>query len=571
MHDENEQSATGGRTGVGDRLGLIAGGSQDGIWDLDLESGEIFVSARWLELTGVDRAPTSFDEWIELVHPDDRSLVKEATLAHLSGNTGHLEVEVRLLGDDGYPQWILVRGLADGNDPPRRIAGSITDTSATHRTVHQLRHQAFHDPLTGLPNRTFLLEELNRHHARELRDRSDGIAVLFLDLVGFKGVNDHFGHDVGDEILRTIGRRLRVATRPEDLPTRLGGDEFVVVMADIDSTDAALQVAERLVRLIERPIAAGGIDHDLVASAGLVVTDDSSWTPESVIREADTAMYRAKRRGSDRIESSTVRRIEADTTAAPWRALETAAEEGRLLLHYQPMVSLDDRRVVGYESFLRWRRPGRGIVPAYSLATEIDPVLDAHLSSWALAHSVEEASTRGSGVPMLAVNVSRMHLVGARFVQDIEELLSKHDLDPAWLRLEVSAQSLDGIDLRSLDPLRRLGLGLHLDDFGAGDASIRLLHEARPDAVKLSGPLCEAALSDAGAQRMLRAVCAASEVEGIVATGTNIEVPATARVLQDSGCAIGQGNLYGVPGPPQMAFSDRPSETPSSVAAALLG
>lgn len=569
MDDSTQSPADGNDHSDGQRYDLIARGAQDGIWDIDLVDGSVTVSARWLEIAGVEDPPTSFEKWLELVHPEDRILAREAALAHLSGNTDHLEVEVRIGSESGGTRWVLVRGIADGEDPPRRMAGSITDTSSAHVTEHRLRYQAFHDPLTGLPNRTFLMEELNRHQARERRNPTNGIALLFLDLVGFKTINDNYGHDVGDEILRTIGRRLQIATRPDDLPTRLGGDEFLVVMAGIESVDGALVIAERLVRMLRQPIAAGGREHRLVPSAGIVITAGANWSPDALIREADTAMYRAKRRGSDRIESHVLVDTAGDTAAPLATSLAGAAEEGRLLLHYQPIVDLASAEVLGYEALLRWRRPGRGVVPAYG-NVHMAPTLDGELSRWALQHSVAEVAASPADVPMLSVNVSRIHLVDANLVDDITRLLATHDRDPSWLCLEVSARSIDGLDTSFLQPLRRLGVKLYLDDYGSGETSIRRLHDLRPDAVKIDSSITAAMLSDEREHALVRSIVAACAVHGIPLIGEGLEVPATARALLEMGCASGQGNLFAAAAPPRSAFADVAAIGPSSVSAFML-
>ena len=220
------------------RYELILRGTYDGIWDLDIGTGTLFVSPEWCDTMGIPEVPKDIEDWLALVHPDDRALVIEASGAHVVGATDHLEVEVRLrIG--ARTRWIMVRGTADSDDEPTRMAGSIVDTTDRHHAAQELRRRALHDPLTGLANRSYLIEELNRHHARELRGRESGLALLFLDLDRFKQINDTFGHDVGDELLRVIGRRLRFATRPEDLAVRLGGDEFVVVMADVATVDVA--------------------------------------------------------------------------------------------------------------------------------------------------------------------------------------------------------------------------------------------------------------------------------------------------------------------------------------------
>ncbi|WP_436793562.1 putative bifunctional diguanylate cyclase/phosphodiesterase [Actinospongicola halichondriae] len=584
MHDHQHdppRGATPDVDGAEDRYELIARGSHDGIWDLDLRSGEMYVSDRWLELAGDGVVPPTVEGWLDRIHPDDRSLAEEATAAHLARATDHLEIEVRLIvGDadsdtDGHSlRWVLIRGLADDNEPPQRIAGSITDTSDAHKAEVTLRQQALHDPLTGLPNRTFLREELNRHLALGRRHPDSRVALLFLDLVGFKAVNDHFGHDAGDEILRVIGRRLRFATRPEDLPARLGGDEFVVAMAGLDDTESALQVAERLVELLQKPITVHDHDHVIRPSAGLVVTADQRWTPESLIREADTAMYRAKRRGSERVEVHVLAQPDRSGNERNAASLEAAAREGRLLMHYQPIVMPESGLITGYEALLRWRRPGRGVVSIYDNDVDIVPQLDRFLSRWALEHAIDDAAaaiTRGCDVPTLAVNISRTHLVDPDLAPTIRTKLASHSLDPEWLRLEIGATATDGLDMTVLEPIRRLGVRLHLDGFGNEGASLRRLHAVDPVAVKIDRRIISAMLDDVAALRLVRAICAAAIASDILVVASGVELQATANILGDVGCTLAQGSLYGAPDSPNAAFRKSTEFGRStSVSAALL-
>lgn len=556
-----------------DRYELIARGAHDGIWDLDLTTGGLYVSERWIEVAGVEEPPTTLEGWTEMIHPDDRELASEAAAAHIARATEHLEVEIRLLGPDDSTRWVLLRGLADSADPPTRIAGSITDTSTSHDTEMALRHQALHDPLTGLPNRTFLMEELNRLLGGQKRNPSGQVALLFLDLAGFKNVNDTFGHDAGDEILRVIGRRLRFATRPDDLPARFGGDEFVVAMAGFGDSETAAQVAERIVSLLRKPITVHDHDHAIVPSAGLVVVDHHRWAPQDLIRHADTAMYRAKRRGSERVDVHVLVDSAAGENTGP-RSLDSAAREGRLLLYYQPIVLSDASLAVGHEALLRWRRPGRGIVSAYEDGLEIDPQLDRSLSRWALEHAIEDAANaiaRGCDVPSLAVNISRTHLVDSDLAAVIGERLDEHGLEPGWLRLEVAADALDGLDPIALAPVRRLGVRLHVDNFGVGESSLHRLHAVDPVAVKLDRRLVDAVVDDVEALRLVRAICAAAEASSILVVACGVELPATARILRDIGCTLAQGSLFGAPTTADSAFRpDGPPLQSSSVSASLL-
>ena len=544
------------------------------MWELDLATGAVFVSERWCEITGVTDPPRDLNGWLQIVHREDRDLVREAAAAHIAGTTGHLEVEIRLAPERGAARWVILRGLADGADETRRVAGSITDTTAAHHVEMSLRHQALHDPLTGLPNRTFLTEDLNRHHAIERRNPDARIALLFLDLVGFKSINDHFGHAAGDEILRVVGRRLRFATRPEDLPARLGGDEFVVVMPGLADDGAALQVAERIVAVLARPISVHDVDHRIVASAGLVMTSDDRWSPESLIREADTAMYRAKRRGSQQVEVQVLAHSAKTSEGSDNRSLATAADEGRLLLHYQPILVPEGPRVVGYEALLRWRRPGRGVVSAFRDGGLIQPDLERFLSRWSLDRAIDEAVKaieNGIDIPFLAMNINRSHLVDPSLAPSLEHKLATTDLDPDQLRLEIRSDALDGLDASVLEPLRRLGIRFHLDGFGIGDTSLRRMLDIAPVAVKIDPAITASMLDDIDSLRLVRSICAAANAADILVIAGGVELPAAVDAARQTGCTMMQGTYFSAPSSASSAFrGDQAVRIASGVSRGLL-
>jgi diguanylate cyclase (GGDEF)-like protein/PAS domain S-box-containing protein len=274
-------------------------GANDGIWDWDLRSGTVFYSPRWKEMLGYGDSEigSSLEEWFGRMHPEDQDAVEAALEAHLKGHTKYFESEFRMQHSSGEWRWMLARGLAerDESGSPSRIAGSLTDITLRKLTEEQFRHGAYHDPLTDLPNRQYFWEELERVAAKSVRNSHHRFALLYLDLDDFKAINDSYGHAVGDEYLREVARRLRGAVRPQDFVARVGGDEFVVLLDDVESDEAAHEVARRLESALAEPVETGLATLRTTVSIGVAVSTPSERDPATLLTQADQAMYEAKR------------------------------------------------------------------------------------------------------------------------------------------------------------------------------------------------------------------------------------------------------------------------------------
>jgi diguanylate cyclase (GGDEF)-like protein/PAS domain S-box-containing protein len=279
------------------RFALAALGSNDGLWDWNLETNTVHLSPRWKEIIGyADRAiPNTLEAWYGLVVPEDLSALKQALEAHFAGGTASFEHEYRMQHKDGSVRWVLTRGAAIRNQAgaPLRIAGSQTDITPRKSTELNLRHDAMHDALTGLPNRaTFRLKVAEAMHRRD--EHEENFAILFLDLDGFKAVNDTLGHLVGDQILIGIARRMEGVVRPGDVVARLGGDEFIVLLNHVTGKSGVDAVAERILGAFEQPFAIQGQQITIGGSIGIALGRKQFKTPEEIIRKADSAMYHVK-------------------------------------------------------------------------------------------------------------------------------------------------------------------------------------------------------------------------------------------------------------------------------------
>ena len=481
------------------RYALAAQGSNDGLWDWDLRRNRIFLSARWKEQVGAreDEIGDEPDEWFDRIHPDDRERFFADLGLHLEGRSEHLEVEHRMRHLDGSWRWMLVRGAAvrDNEGKAYRLAGSQTDITARKRAEEKLLHDALHDALTGLPNRSLFMDRLGQALAFQRRREDYRFAVLFLDVDRFKTVNESLGHTQGDVLLVEVARRLREIARPGDTVARLGGDEFALLLGDFADPEEPVRTAGRLQQALATPYDLDGTEVFTTASIGVALGSRDYGEPEELLRDADTAMYRAKESGRARhavfhpsMHALARARLQLDTD------LRRAIEREELRLRYQPVVSLRTGQIVGCEALIIWEHPTRGVIPPGDfIPTAEDTGLIIPIGRWALkqacldAKAWHDALPRGSAAPV-SVNLSAKQLVRPELLDDVRGALARSGLDARRLRLEVTESVImenAGPAALMLNQLKALSVGLLLDDFGTGYSSLSYLHNFRFDTLKI--------------------------------------------------------------------------------------
>jgi diguanylate cyclase (GGDEF)-like protein/PAS domain S-box-containing protein len=351
-----------------ERYSLAARGANDGLWDWDLDNDQIYYSPRWKAILGCTdgKIKGNLQEWFARIHPEDLVEVQLALSAHLEGVSDHFEHEYRIKHKDGTYLWVLTRGLAvrDAGGKAYRIAGSQTDITLRKQAEEKLSHDALHDTLTGLPNRALFLDRLERVIEHAKRNKKYIFAVLFLDVDRFKNINDRFGHLFGDKLLIAIGKRLQSSARFSDTVARLGGDEFVILVEDIENKEEATQIASRIQEKISQPVKIDNNEVYTSCSVGVILNDESYRNPGEFLRDADIAMYRAKSEGRARyIIFDTNMRTELMNRIWMENDLRQAIGEQEFRLHYQPILSLNTGRLVGFEALIRWQHPTQGLVP----------------------------------------------------------------------------------------------------------------------------------------------------------------------------------------------------------------
>jgi diguanylate cyclase (GGDEF)-like protein/PAS domain S-box-containing protein len=544
------------------RYALAMQGANDGLWDWDVPENRLFFSPRWKQMLGYAEADLGDapGEWLGRVHPDDRAAVTQALDAHLSGASHHFEHEHRIQHRDGSYRWVLARGMAvrDNQGRALRVVGSQTDVTGRKQAEQRLQHDAMHDALTGLPNRVLFLDRLDQAIRRAKRATpSTAAAVLFLDLDRFKLVNDSLGHQVGDRLLIAVARRLESAVRPPDTVARLGGDEFTVLLDGVSDVHEAAAVAERVQHTLREPFDIDDRDLHIDASIGIALADADA-APDTVLRDADVAMYRAKAEGKgrhavfdSRMHEQVMRRLDMEAE------LRKAIDERRLEVAYQPIVQAATGRIVGFEALCRW--PGQEPAEFVPIAEETGLIVP--LGNWVLrtacAQLAEWRELPGATGLIMSVNISHRQLADSGFGPALASAVEDAGLDPRALRLEIKESALsrepDAVHRALESALANHGVRSHIDDFGTGASSLRLLHGFPGDAVKIHRALVIGMGREAGAFEIVKALVGLAHNLGLEVIAEGVETAAQLDHLKLLGCEFAQGFHVSAPLRPEDA------------------
>ncbi len=480
------------------RYALAAQGANDGLWDWNLVANNVYYSSRWKSMLGYqeNEIGESPEEWLGRIHDADRDRVAEEIAAHQKRSTPHFESEHRMLHRDGTFRWVLSRGLAvhDSIGKALRMAGSLTDITEAKVS----------DPLTGLPNRLLFIDRLGRAIKHIKRRRDALFAVLFFDLDGFKMINDSLGHLAGDQLLVGVSSRLEKSLRSSDTVARfgqgftmarLGGDEFTVLLEDLREPADAKKAAERLMKELTSPFVLAGREVFTSVSIGIALSNPGYDEPEEILRDADTAMYRAKSLGKARYEvfdadmrASVMARLQLETD------LRRAIDREEFRNFYQPIVSLASGEIVGFEALVRWKHPTRGLVgPSEFISVAEETGLIRDLGWWNLREACRQMSEWREQFDSysqltMSVNLSAKQFVQRNLVDEIRLLLEEFQLPAAALKLEITESTVMGdpaAAVKMLEEIKALGISLAIDDFGTGYSSLSYLHRFPLDTLKI--------------------------------------------------------------------------------------
>lgn len=549
-----------------ERYALAARGANDGIWDWDLRANQIYFSPRWKNMLGFKESEIGADpdEWFGRVHPQDLDGLHSAIAVHLRGVTPHLEHDYRILHKDGVYRWVQCRGSAvrAADQNVARVAGSQTDITGSKEAEDRLRHDAFTDDLTQLPNRAMFIQALDQVLTRPDEESPHLFAVLYLDLDRFKYINDSLGHPAGDELLISVAELLKAQLRENDIVARLGGDEFVILLDRIRSTEYVINVSQRIIELLSQPIYLEKYSASVSTSAsiGIVLSTRGYERSDDVLRDADIAMYAAKAKGKGTYElfdpsmhAHILRRValEAD--------LHHAVEKGQLQLYYQPVLNLVTGMLIGFEALVQWRHPEYGLLPAAEfvpLAQEIGLIIP--MDWWVLEEAFRQAGewqSFGFEPPLLVqVNLTSSLMDRSDLLPRIREMLSKTGLNPKALNLEVNeniaAETRKSV-AKLIQELRDLGIGVQIDNFGTGQSSLLHLKCFPVSGIKIDRSYVAEINADADSALLVRMLVGFAHRLGLQATGEGVETGDQLEQLRAMGCDCAQGYLFSPPLSPQ--------------------
>jgi Amt family ammonium transporter len=537
---------------------LLIENATDAIIVYDTDGRFLRVNRTFCDMMGYTKEDVAGRYVLDVVHVQDRAAMRERMHQRLAGGQPPAPREFRVVTRNGDILWMDYRASAvqteDGGVAVQIIARDVTER---RRVEAMLQHQALHDALTGLPNRTLFINRLE--HALAAAGRRGGVAVLFVDLDGFKLVNDSLGHQAGDDLLINVGRRLADVLAAGDTLARFGGDEFAVLLEGVDDPGQAEEVAERLLDRVARPADIAGRTAIIAASIGIACSAGREVQAEELLREADTAMYQAKAQGKGRtvifdqvMYARASERLELETD------LRQALERDELVLYYQPTVDLLTARIVGMEALARWRHPRLGLVnPVQFIPIAEETGLILPIGQWVLAEAFRQARAWATALPsdcprIMNVNLSTRQFTRPDLVDQIAHLLADSGLDPGQVCLEITeSAAMEDVEsaIMVCHQLKALGVCLAIDDFGTGYSSLSQLRRFPIDVIKIDRSFVMELTSNAGMNAIVRAVTTLAAELGMDTLVEGIETVEQVASVIAHGCRRAQGFYFAPPLP----------------------
>ncbi|HEX5839302.1 MAG TPA: EAL domain-containing protein [Anaerolineales bacterium] len=543
-----------------ERYSLAVKGTNDGIWDWNLTTQEVYYSPRWKAILGYadEELGNSPKEWLGRVHPEDRKYLETAISTYIQSNEPHFEHEHRILHKNGTYCWVLTQGFAvrDADGKRIRMAGSQSDITDRKLAEGRLIHNAFHDTLTSLPNRALLLDRLNRAILRRKRSDTKTFSILYLDLDHFKNINDSLGHATGDRLLVIVADILKASVRAMDTVARFGGDEFILLLEESGMEDA-YDIAQRILKSLSTPKVIDGHEIYLTASIGIISSDMEYNDPEQLLRDADIAMYSAKSRGRARYE---LFHLEMRNSFLEQLSLEYdlrhAIRNNELCLLYQPIISLENNTLFGFEALVRWKHPINGFLsPKDFLSMAENTGLVLTIDHWALQTAASQFSEWLKMFPVnpqlsINVNLSAKYLRHRNLVEEVNQILKQTGLIGGRLKLEVTESAIMENNkhiMSTLESLHAMGVDIHIDDFGTGYSSLAYLHQFQVQALKIDRSFISNSQEGDHKPELIRTMLHLASDLGLKAIAEGIENKEQLQQLKKAGCKFGQGFLFSKP------------------------
>jgi diguanylate cyclase (GGDEF)-like protein/PAS domain S-box-containing protein len=543
-----------------ERRALALTGAGDMIWDWDVSADKVFTSPETELALGLKRGTLEGPaaRWLDVLHPLDRDRFRAALDGVLEQRRGRLVQDFRLRTPDGHYLWFALkaRPVVGSDGEVVRLVGTLTDVTEFKTAEERLLHDSVHDNLTGLPNRQLFLDRLEAVLAFSRADSNIKSTVMVIDLDRFKQVNDSVGMAVGDSILLTLARRLGRLLKPQDTLARLAGDQFSLILLSEKEATRIIAFAETLRKALRAPITFNDREIFLTASIGLALPDGQLPRNEEVLKDAELAMYHAKRVGGDRIEvfKPAMRARKTDRLALE-SELRRALEREEITILYQPIIRLEDRSVAGFEALARWDHPKMGrMSPSefISVAEEIGLIVDLGLfvlERTARQLGIWQRAVRGRAPLFASVNVSSRQLLRHDLIHDLRTVLARSGLARGTLKLELTESLVmenPELAAQMLHRMKELGAGLALDDFGTGHSSLAYLQRFPFDTIKIDQSFVR---TTAKGKRpvILRSIISLAHDLGMEVVAEGAETDSDAVELYQLGCEYAQGFVFGEP------------------------
>ena len=540
-----------------ERYSLYAVATNDGLWDWDLTNDTVYYSGRCMELLGhpYDAASSGPAVWFDAMHPDEPERVRQVLDLAVFGDQT-VQFEHRIRSADGSYHRLACRALPVGPSgrPVERLIGSLHDIEPRKQLEEQLRQGALYDEVTGLPNRKLFLERLGSAISGTNTGSNMRYAVVFLDLDGFKVINDSLGHQAGDHLLMQVGERLRNGLRPADLAARFGGDEFAVLLLDIEPS-AIHPIVERMQASLATPTELGGHEVVVTASVGIATSDDGYDSAEDVLRDADIAMYFAKshHRGSfvffdAGMHAKAVARLGLQSE------VRQAMERHELEVYYQPIVRLDADGADHFEALVRWHHPMHGVVHPMDFLPDLEQAgLAVVLGRWIVDEVCRQISLwqkSFGGIVRVSVNLSHGEFSDVGLLPHILACLERYALTPSNLTLEIPEDLImrrPDVARAIIEQLHAAGIGVQIDDFGTGTSPLHALHRFPVRALKIDGSLIHDLGIDSRTTKLVQIIIAMGQALGVEVVAEGVETAAQYELLRQMGCRNAQGFWFAEP------------------------
>ncbi|MFN8061979.1 MAG: EAL domain-containing protein [Vicinamibacterales bacterium] len=545
-----------------ERYQLAVKGANDGLWDWKIASGDTYFSPRWKAIIGYDDdgLPNRMDEWWSRVHPEERDETRAKFDAHLLGRTPQFDAEFRMLHQDGHYRWVRCRGVAirDGSGAALRMAGSLTDVTEAK----------LWDPLTGLPNRALLVDRVSRLVEQAKRRPAYQFALLLIDVDELNIVNNSLGRGLGDQLLVEVSRRItrtigqwsqldETSSRGELTVARIGGDEFTVLLEDLSSVTEAMSVADRILQCLSQPVTVDGQEMFCSVTVGIAMSATRYERADDLIRDAGTALRRAKAAGKSRYELFDIRMREETRARLQLETdLRRAIERQEFRLFYQPIVHLASGRVHGFEALIRWQHPDRGLLgPSAFIDAAEENGLIVPMGHWVLEEACRQLDAwiraHGSDAPKtINVNLSSQQFQDTGFVGQVARVLATFNMDPSRLELEITestAMAHKEEVVATLRGLKSLNVALSIDDFGTGYSSLSYLHRFPLNTLKIDRSFVSRLPGEPSDVSIVRTIVTLAHSLNMTVVAEGVETTTQLQMLRALGCEYGQGFHFAAP------------------------